>query len=112
MVVPKLRPEEVAYFARLIVDEDQYEEMNPSDRILVESACLVAEGFAKSYTGLPMEDEVDEDTDNNEALRYAMKCIAAESLDLRNVSWDYNNTNPMVRAVLNLYTGTHLPEVE
>lgn len=112
MCIPILQPAEAAYFARLIVDEADFEDMPASDRSLIEMACLAAEQFAASYTGLPSARTADDDGENNEVIKYALKCIAAEMIDNRNISWDYNNTNPMVRAVLNLYTGIHLPEVE
>lgn len=68
-----------------------------------EGALSAAKAAAGAYTGLDMEKTELED------LAYAVKVMAAEMIDNRQITAQYTGKNPMVMQILDLHSANLLP---
>lgn len=94
---------DVALFARKVLDAAEYEELSDLEKQECEGALAAAKAAAGAYTGLDMEKTELED------LAYAVKVMAAEMIDNRQITAQYTGKNPMVMQILDLHSTNLLP---
>lgn len=97
---------DIALFSRMIVDSADYEALSGPERSVCEGALTAAKAAAGAYTGLDMEKTEFED------LAYAVKAMAAEMIDNRQITAQYTGKNPMVMQILDLHSTNLLPSEE
>lgn len=99
----ELTVQDVALFARLIVDKSDYENLSDSEKQDCVMALVSAKAYAAGYTGLDMEMTELED------VTYAVLTIAAEMVDNRQMTAQYTGQNPTALQILNMHSTNLLP---
>ena len=99
----ELTVQDVALFARLIVDKSDYENLSDSEKQDCVMALVSAKAYATGYTGLDMEMTELED------VTYAVLTIAAEMVDNRQMTAQYTGQNPTALQILNMHSTNLLP---
>ena len=94
---------DIAFFSRKIIEPEEYGALSPMEQSECEGALLAAKAAAGAYTGLDMEKTELED------LAYAVKVMAAEMIDNRQITAQYTGKNPMVMQILDLHSTNLLP---
>lgn len=94
---------DIAFFSRKIIEPEEYGALSPMEQLECEGALLAAKAAAGAYTGLDMEKTELED------LAYAVKVMAAEMIDNRQITAQYTGKNPMVMQILDLHSTNLLP---
>lgn len=98
-----LKAVDIALFSRKILDSTEYDELTDLEKRECEDALAAAKAAAGAYTGLDMEKTELED------LAYAVKVMAAEMIDNRQITAQYTGKNPMVMQILDLHSTNLLP---
>lgn len=106
MMPSELTAMEIAFFARLAADAEEYEALPDGDKRECESALIAAMGAAGAYTGLDMA------VVNQPDLTYAVKVLAAEMIDNRQFSASEAITNPLALQILSMHSTNLLPTPE
>lgn len=106
MLPCEITPQDVAAFARLIVDAADYDGLSGGEKQACEMALAGAKSFAAGYTGLNMAETALED------VAYAVLTIAAEMVDNRQVTAQYTGQNPTAMQILNMHSTNLLPGVD
>lgn len=101
----ELTVQDVALFARLIVEKSDYENLSDSEKQDCVMALAAAKVYAAGYTGLDME------TTELEDIAYAVLTIAAEMVDNRQMTAQYTGQNPTALQILNMHSTNLLPGV-
>lgn len=116
LCIPNVTAEETAVFARLCLDEDEYAGLPASDRDLCRSALSAAIGFVKRYTGIKLDETAAQKQGTGyevaAELGYAIKTVAAEMIDNRQITMQYTGRNPTVMQILDMHSVNLLPSVE
>ena len=116
LCIPTVTAEETAIFARLCLDKEGYADLPESERDLCQSALSAAIGFVKSYTGIKLDEQTAKeqgvDCETAAELGYAVKTVATEMIDNRQVTVQYAEQNPMVKQILDMHSTNLLPSVE
>lgn len=94
---------DIAFFSRKITETEEFDELSPVEQQECEGALAAAKVAAGAYTGLDMAKTEFED------LAYAVKVMAAEMLDNRQITAQYTGKNPMVMQILDLHSTNLLP---
>ena len=94
---------DIAFFSRKIIEPEEYGALSPMEQSEGEGALSAAKAAAGAYTGLDMEKTELED------LAYAVKVMAAEMIDNRQITAQYTGKNPMVMQILDLHSTNLLP---
>lgn len=100
----ELTTKDVALFARLVVDPDDYAQLSAGETMACEMALQAAKAFAAGYTGL------DIDTTELEDVAYAVLTIAAEMVDNHQMTAQYTGRNPTAMQILDMHSTNLLPE--
>ena len=86
------------------------------ERDICLAALSAATGFVKNYTGIKLDEtaarEKTAEYDVAEELGYAVKVIAAEMIDNRQVTMQYTGRNPTVMQILDMHSVNLLPSAE
>ena len=116
LCIPKVTAEETAIFARLCLDKKGYTDLPESERDLCQSALSAAIGFVKRYTGIKLDEQTAReqgiDCEATAELGYAIKTVATEMIDNRQVTVQYAGRNPTVMQILDMHSVNLLPSVE
>ena len=116
LCIPNVTAEETAVFARLCLDKEGYADLPESERNLCQSALSAAIGFVKSYTGIKLDEQTAKeqgvDCETAAELGYAVKTVATEMIDNRQVTVQYAGRNPTVMQILDMHSVNLLPSVE
>ena len=83
---------DIAFFSRKIIEPEEYGALSPMEQSECEGALSAAKAAAGAYTGL-----------------YAVKVMAAEMIDNRQITAQYTGKNPMVMQILDLHSTNLLP---
>ena len=83
---------DIALFSRKILNTAEFDELSVLEQQECEDALAAAKAAAAAYTGLDIEATEQED------LAYAVKALAAEMIDNRQVTMQYTGRNPTVIA--------------
>ena len=94
---------DIAFFSRKIIEPEEYGALSSMEQSECEGALSAAKAAAGAYTGLDMEKTELED------LAYAVKVMAAEMIDNRQITAQYTGKNPMVMQILDLHITNLLP---
>ena len=100
-----LTPLDVAMFARLIVEADDYYGLSDAEQQTCAMALAAAKSYAAGYTGLDIE------TTELEDVAYAVLTIAAEMVDNHQMTDQYTGQNPTAMQILNMHSTNLLPKV-
>ena len=106
MLPCEITPQDVAAFARLIVDAADYAGLSAGEKQACEMALAGAKAFAAGYTGLNMAETMLED------VAYAVLTIAAEMVDNHQMTAQYTGQNPTAMQILNMHSTNLLPGVD
>ena len=116
LCIPTVTVEEVAVFARLCLETAEYADLPEGERDICIAALSAATGFVKNYTGIKLDEtaarEKTAEYDVAEELGYAVKVIAAEMIDNRQVTMQYTGRNPTVMQILDMHSVNLLPSAE
>lgn len=102
----ELKPVDIAFFARKITESSEFEGLSDLEKKECEDALEASTAVACAYTGLDMRG-----MDNYPDITYAIKVMATEMLDNRNITAQYNVKNPLVYQILDLHSANLLPIV-
>ena len=102
----ELTPVDIALFARVIDAVEEYKNLSDSETSELAGALAAAKAAAGAYTGLDVEK-----TDFAD-MTYAIKVMAAEMIDNRQITTQYTGKNPLVYQILDLHSTNLLPSVE
>jgi len=94
---------DIALFSRKILNTAEFDELSVLEQQECEDALAAA---AAAYTGLDIEATEQED------LAYAVKALAAEMIDNRQVTMQYTGRNPTVMQILDMHSVNLLPSAE
>ena len=94
---------DIAFFSRKIIEPEEDGALSPMEQSEREGAWSAAKAAAGANTGLDMEKTELED------LAYAVKVMAAEMIDNRQITAQYTGKNPMVMQILDLHSTNLLP---
>ena len=97
---------DIALFARKATDLAEYNALDPEEKRECEDALAAAKAVVGSYTGLDIEKTEHED------LTYAVKVLAAEMIDNRQITTQYTGKNPVAMQIMDLHSTNLLPSVE
>ena len=97
--------QDVAAFARLIVEKAEYDELSDAEKQGCAMALEAAKSYVAGYTGLDIE------TTELEDIAYAVLVIATEMLDNRQMTAQYTGQNPTAMQILNMHSTNLLPTV-
>lgn len=95
---------DVALFGRMITDADEFETLSVDEQRDCENALHCAVAFVLDYTGLATLNPAP-----SKALEYAVKTVAAEMLDNRQITAQYTTGNPTVTKILGMHSTNLLP---
>ena len=97
---------DIALFSRKILNTAEFDELSVLEQQECEDALAAAKAAATAYTGLDIE------TTEQEDLAYAVKALAAEMIDNRQVTMQYTGRNPTVMQILDMHSVNLLPSAE
>lgn len=97
---------DIAFFARKITEQSEYDELSDLEKRECEDALAAAKAFAGAYAGIDIAVADFED------VTYAIKVAAAEMLDNHQISSEYSCQNPLVIQILDMHSTNLLPGVE
>ena len=94
----------------------EYADLPEGERDICLAALSAATGFVKNYTGIKLDEtaarEKTAEYDVAKELGYAVKVIAAEMIDNRQVTMQYTGRNPTVMQILDMHSVNLLPSAE
>ena len=102
----ELKPVDIAFFARKITESSEFKGLSDLEKMECADALEASTAAACAYTGLDMRG-----MDNYPDITYAIKVMATEMLDNRNITAQYNAKNPLVYQILDLHSANLLPIV-
>lgn len=97
---------DIARFSRHVVDREEYNKLTATERYEFEAALDAAKAAVSSYTGVDVERSLHED------LAYAVKVIAAEMIDNRQITAQYTGKNPVAQQIMDLHSTNLLPSAD
>lgn len=107
MAIPSaLTAYQLARFARLCFDEDDYNDLGEAEKDEVERTLAMAVSYCGGYAGLDMSIEQPED------VCYAVLAVGAEMLENRQMTQQYSIQNPTAMQILDLHSTNLLPMEE
>lgn len=116
LCIPTVTVEEVAVFARLCLETAEYADLPEGERDICLAALSAAIGFVKRYTGIKLDETAAQKQGTGyevaAELGYAIKTVAAEMIDNRQVTMQYTGRNPTVMQILDMHSVNLLPSVE
>ena len=89
---------DIAFFSRKIIEPEEYGALSPMEQLECEGALSAAKAAAADMEKTELED-----------LAYAVKVMAAEMIDNRQITAQYTGKNPMVMQILDLHSTNLLP---
>lgn len=95
---------DVALFSRTITTAEEFETLGADEQRDCEDALHCAVAFVLDYTGLATLNPTP-----SQALEYAVKTVAAEMLDNRQMTAQYITENPTTLQILNMHSTNLLP---
>ena len=101
----ELTPQDVAAFARLIVEQADYDGLSAAEKQTCTVALAAAKSFAAGYAGLDIENTELED------VAYAVLTIAAEMVDNHQMTAQYTGQTPTAMQILDMHSTNLLPGV-
>lgn len=102
----ELMVQDVALFARLIVDKQEYDSLSDAEKNDCAMALAAAKAFASAYSGLDMETTPFED------VSYAVLTVAAEMVDSHQMTAQYTGRNQTALQILDMHSTNLLPRAE
>lgn len=107
MAPSELKAVDIAFFARKITESSEFDGLSDLEKQECEDALEAARAAACSYTGLDMLEIA-----NYPDITYAIKVMATEMLDNRQITAQYMGKNPLVYQILDLHSNNLLPSTE
>lgn len=97
---------DIAFFSRKIIEPEEYGALSPMEQSSAKVPCSAAKAAGRALIRARYgEDELED-------LAYAVKVMAAEMIDNRQITAQYTGKNPMVMQILDLHSTNLLPSEE
>lgn len=106
--IPQVTAAEIAYFCRAVIEESEFSALPVQEQELFTALAYAAMQYCANQTGLEVSNEPATD---NADLAYAVKTVAAEMYDNRQMTAQYSVQNPTVTAILGGHSVNLLPGV-
>lgn len=94
---------DAARYARLVMDEVEYDLLPDADKREIEGYLSAAKGYVSGYTGLEL------DSCELEDVAVALLTVFAEMVDDRQMTAQYTGQNLMVKTILDMHSKNLLP---